>query len=198
MTQIKTTFFEDVCAYFKNNESRYISNFNFSACELWLCNEICKVINFDLKLQESSKGSLFCYNEDQKRDLSIYTSRPDGYAELLEHIEVKLIYPTTKSKSDIYQDDLINKIICTHKGSHQVSGWVFFIWTDHYKGKYTPENFTADKVDNFKQSIADRVLDLQVNNLHHIIDDYIHWRGEEKRIVVNALTITQLRTVLVN
>lgn len=190
--------FNDVIEYIKENPEKYIYNFNFSACELWLCNEICRILNF-----ENSKGIVkddkeFAYNEDHKRDLSIYKSINKNKSNLLEHIEVKIVYPSQfLHHQNNWLDSLFNKLDCSstkkmaHNGYH---GWVFFVWTsdDKYK-KILPDSdsfFTRD-TSFIHDKIGFRYTSETGFRCVDILDDSFMWRGEEKRIVVKGMQFTK-------
>ncbi|WP_206744033.1 hypothetical protein, partial [Vibrio cyclitrophicus] len=187
--------FDDVIMYMRENSLSYLHQFNFSACELWLCNEICKILNFDVENSVSSLRKEFVYNEDNKRDISIYNETSE--LKLLEHIEVKVVYPTNKLTHKInWLDSLKNKL----EGSSNVSscglnGWVFYVWTscDKYKKLYPdPLTFFQRDAYDISQKLGSEYVSVSEFQCLDIIDDNFLWRGEEKRIVVKGMAFNKV------
>lgn len=195
MSYSEQDIFDFICAHFNGNPQRYASNFNFSACELWLCNEICNIANFELL--NRSDENLFLYNEDHKRDLSLYAHRSNGYDELLHHIEVKLIYPTTKSVSDNAIALLLNKLRSANPNNKN-SGWIFLVWTsDHkYLNRYSANDFFAQKTRDIESTLQQADPQYVITHRAEFVDGTLRWKGQDKRITVKALAIRPVKSII--
>lgn len=175
----------------------YFPRFNYSACELWLCTELCHLINFEGgNLQASSDGEAFLYNEDYKRDLTLYLSGRSGSPKIASHIEVKIIYPVARSKFDESVDNLFQKLKSSFHADYNQEGWIYLVWTQHYSS--TPESFFKSRIEWLEEQLGSKeFLDHENNQLrpyysqvHGIADGSINWRGEDKRIVVKAIAFS--------
>ena len=181
----------------KSHSDHYFPRFNYSACELWLCTEICHIINAgEQGLQQRSRGKVFLYNEDKKRDLTLYSSGETKKPVIEKHIEVKVIYPVSKSKfgSSIYS--LCKKLSKTLDATYPLEGWVYLVWTQHYK--ISPDEFFETRLDwlttavNEKEYFGDSGKQYQpvFSEIKEIAEACLTWRGQEKRIIVKAIAFS--------
>lgn len=183
--------FKYLCEYLADNNSHYGSRFNYASCELWLCQEACQIINFGSRNYHlNTEIPFFCYNEDNKRDLSFYTFDGQNYSTLISHIEVKLIYPTYNSKKSNKIKELYNKLVINNNDNITTAAWVFLVWTDYYEAKEDCEQFFSSSL-----SLIESYNDISINKhndqkILSVIDTTIPWRGTNKRIVVKALSFT--------
>lgn len=196
---IKNKFhlFTHSCAMLNARGEHYLPRFNYSACELWLCTELCHLINYDGgQLQVLSGGDYFIYNEDYKRDLTLYGQGTTHRPTILSHIEVKLIYPIARSGFNEAIDSLYLKLKNAYHNDYHQEGWVYLIWTEHYS--LSPEAFFASRIEWIQSHLAERTVSDSENRplspiytgVQDIVDGAINWRGEEKRIVVKAMAFS--------
>ena len=199
ITLIQNRFylFNQTSSLLNARAEHYLPRFNYSACELWLCTEICHLVNYDDgKLQALSAGDNFIYNEDYKRDLTLYAAGKSDRPTILLHIEVKLIYPVSRSGFNESIDSLCLKLKNSYHGNYHQEGWVYLVWTQHYA--ISPEIFFASRSEWIQTHLAEKtraddnnnLLSLFCTGLQDIADGTINWRGEEKRIVVKALAFS--------
>ncbi|PSW71889.1 hypothetical protein C9J41_19145 [Photobacterium sp. GB-50] len=191
--------FDDIITNLSNNTERFIYQFNFSACELWLCNEICRILNFEEGDGTSAGKNEFAYNEDNKRDISIYKSLSSSESSLLEHIEVKVVYPSQNlTRDENWLDSLVCKLDSA-SGNNDSSigyhGWVFFVWTSDlkYSKKYPePEMFFDKDVEFIQNKIGNCYESPSRFKSIDVIDGNFEWRGEDKFIVVKGMQFTKI------
>ncbi|EOZ9392538.1 hypothetical protein [Enterobacter cancerogenus] len=178
-----------------NHAKKYLPRFNYSACELWLCTELCHIINFDgLNLHRDSNGDTFIYNEDCKRDLTLYSEGHSDKPKKLLHIEAKVIYPSSNCKNSIKH--LCDKLNRTRNIEYTQEGWVYLVWTQHYN--ILPENFFNDRIKRLKEAVELNIstdeygnkLNVMYSDIHEICDGEILWRGNHKRIIVKAIAFS--------
>lgn len=188
---MKDIYFERVCEYFSNHKKWYSKRFSYSACELWLCVEACNILNFDHEKAFSlSEDSKYCFNEDAKRDLTIYNTLND---EVISHIEVKLLYPSySLSKSNMKIQEVFDKFK-NKKANEQcnLSGWFFLIWSSLNKGAYiTSEKFFNDKVNQIKlMTDENENFSFDESNYTHVLEDVFKWKEGTKEIIVKAIYV---------
>lgn len=177
--------------------NHYLPRFNYSACELWLCAEICHLVNYDGgNIQSISDGDIFLYNEDFKRDLTLYSGGITNKPTILHHIEVKLIYPTAVSKFTESVNSLYDKIYNSGHSDYNQEGWVYLVWTQHYD--ISPDVFFESRVEWLKSLLdskecydkENKKLITLYSHLHDIAEGSIKWRGENKKIIVKAISFT--------
>lgn len=187
--------FSESSSSLKLKAQSYFPRFNYAACELWLCTELCHIINFgELNLHSESKGDIFIYNEDCKRDLTLYSDGLNSKPKKLLHIEAKIIYPSSGRYNTI--KDLCNKLNRTRTSDYIQEGWVYLVWTQHYG--IQPDNFFDDRIKWMKEAIeSNDFIDKHGNKLkaiyseiHEICDGELRWRGSEKRIIVKAIAFS--------
>ncbi|MEA9390279.1 hypothetical protein SJI19_06915 [Acerihabitans sp. TG2] len=195
--QQKFNLFSQSSSILNESSEHYLPRFNYSACELWLCTELCHLINFEgHKLQALSDGDLFLYNEDNKRDLTLYSSGKTKQPKILTHIEVKVIYPVAKSKFDNAINNLYQKLKSSRHSDYNQEGWIYLVWTQHYAVPL--EDFFVSRIEWLKESLDSKAFfDHEDNQLrphyaqvHNIADGSIAWRGEKKQIVVKAIAFS--------
>lgn len=190
----------EVCRYILANDERYARRFNFAASERWICTEICHIVNFDLglnPLEETEDKQYSLYDEDEKRDLSLY----QGYnerAKLIKHIEVKVVYPMDGHKSKWFKP-LLSTMQTSLNKLYDTEGWVFLVWTSgvRKRDKYrTPESF----FDSIKKYIkSERTKELLGNvflpDLHFlsVAETNFTWCGAPKRVVVKAMRVNMIK-----
>ncbi|QCR38354.1 hypothetical protein [Nissabacter sp. SGAir0207] len=190
----------EICRHIGAQPGRYARRFNFASCELWLCTEICHIFNFDLghaHFPALGDGRYFLYNEDDKRDLSLYRdlSQDEGafQHQLLTHIEAKVAYPNQNPPKN-WLKSLTMKMAKYRGAGVALEGWVFLTWTsdDKYKKTPQPEQFFANVE---AQLLGEEALGLLGETWvveperYPVIDEVFEWRGRPKRIVVQALRI---------
>ncbi|MGO2236165.1 hypothetical protein B6N13_00625 [Marinomonas sp. UCMA 3892] len=190
--------FDDAIKHIMKNSEQYLYQFNFSACELWLCNELCKILNFEAGTGVSSEKNEFIYNEDKKRDLSIYHWDKNGTEKLLEHIEVKVVYPKYLLSHKVnWLDSLVNKLDRSQLNFNEYigyHGWVFFVWTSDrtYSKKYpNPTDFFNRDTQEIKTKLPHCYNSKTDFQCVDIIDGSFLWRGVTKRIVVKGMQFTK-------
>ena len=177
--------FNELNSYIAKNPERYLSRFNFSACELWLCTEICHILNFELTAPKNQ--GWFVYNEDYKRDISVYCDE-----KLLSHIEVKVVYPnySLTAKKNWYGSLETKFSMLAEEYKPQKTNqlaWVYFIWTsqvDSLKRYNTMDLFFSKTIEDVTKMHKCSKL-----NFIDVLDSCIYWRGQKKRIVVKALEL---------
>lgn len=187
--------FSQSSSVLSHKAKNYLPRFNYAACELWLCTELCHIINFDeLNLHGISNGDIFIYNEDCKRDLTLYSEGQSDSPRKLLHIETKVIYPSSKGKNAVKH--LCNKLNRTRNAEYIQEGWVYLVWTQHYN--ISPEKFFNDRIEWLKEVVELNTLtDKHGNQLnaiysdtHDICDGDICWRGAKKKIIVKAIAFS--------
>lgn len=175
----------------------YYSRFNYASCELWLCTEICHAINHEGQgLQQVSQGDFFLYNEDYKRDLTLYSSGRALTPKIETHIEMKVVYPVSKAKCLESMENLFNKLARSFNFGHQLEGWVYLVWTQHYN--LTPDDFFDSRISWIQEKIKSKgKVDEQSNKkmtyfseIKTIADGILKWRGMDKRIIVKAIAFS--------
>jgi len=175
----------------------YYSRFNYAACELWLCTEICHAINHEGQgLQLVSQGDLFLYNEDYKRDLTLYSSGRALTPKIETHIEVKVVYPVSKGKCLESMDSLFNKLASSFNFGHQLEGWVYLVWTQHYN--LTADEFFDSRISWIQEDIKLKGEQYEQSNkkspyfseLKTITEGILKWRGMDKIIIVKAIAFS--------
>ena len=187
--------FSESSSVLNRKANSYLPRFNYAACELWLCTELCHIINFEgLNLHTDSNGEVFIYNEDCKRDLTLYSDGHSSPPQKLLHIEAKVIYPTSGCKNDI--QNLCNKLNKSRNSAYMQEGWVYLVWTENHNIR--PDRFFNDRIDKLKQTIESNKATLEDGNnltsvcsdVHEICDGNICWRGSKKRIIVKAIAFS--------
>ncbi|ROP62231.1 hypothetical protein EDF81_0714 [Enterobacter sp. BIGb0383] len=183
-----------------DRSTHYYPRFNYSACELWLCTELCHLINFEEgNLHTASDGEVFIYNEDYKRDLTLYQSGTTNQPEMVKHIEVKVLYPVTRSGFEDSVENLYQKLKKSLHADSSQEGWIYLVWTQHYR--VSADDFFASRIEWLKEHLAVKALfndnNTRLNPLYSglrdICDGSIIWRGEEKRIVVKAIAFSFIK-----
>lgn len=183
--------FNDTIKFISTHQETYLKRFNFAACELWLCTEICHFLNFNENTGISSKGEEFAYNEDRKRDISLYTGNRTPL--LTDHIEAKVVYPTNRlTTKDNWLYSLKNKIeksITNATHDVQYHGWVFGVWTsdDKYIKKHgDPATFFERDHNVIRERLKENYTSPSDFKYIDIMNGTFLWRGKEKRIVVKG------------
>lgn len=180
-------YLNDVCAFFRENQDWYLTRFGYAACELWLCAEICNILNFDHPSAFAKQGSKkFCFNEDKRRDLTIYDDAIQS-GHISSHIEVKLLYPSYSAKK---KKTKLHELIKKQANSE----WIFMIWTSTWSGSFKNKHdfFTAALAD-----IADYAHEYPVGNTLSqsaaidVIDGTFDWRDVRKEIAVKAISLNR-------
>ena len=191
---VEDIYFRSVCRFIKEREMWYATRFSYASCELWLCVEACNIINFDDEDMALSKKDMFCYNEDNKRDLTIYKNNTE---EKIAHIEVKLLYSGysyLKSRNKI--DEVFDKFNKTFDNENETleSGWIFMIWSSSKCGSNkNPDDFFKNSMKNIKESIEERSEGFSIDDSHlvGVIDKEFKWRNDYKRIIVKAVYVSK-------
>jgi len=184
-------YLKRVCEFIASKKEWYGKRFGYSACELWLCVEACNILNFDSDASfVNNKENKCCFNEDGKRDLSIYD---DELNIIANHIEVKVLYPSygsAKSENkikEVFDKFNINDSAC----SENLHGWFFLIWSSMNKGSFlSPENFfsqTIQKIENL--AVNDRNFAGNKLEMIPVLKEIFKWRGADKEIVVQAVSV---------
>jgi len=196
--KIEDVYFKGVCEFIKERQDWYSTRFSYASCELWLCVEACSILNFDHSILALTKDqdNMFCYNEDDKRDLTIYKSDTEKQ---VAHIEAKLLYSGysyLRSRQKIDEVfDKFNKTIDNEKNTNALkSGWIFMIWSSTKKGRYkNPDDFFNDSLRNIKESIEERheFFVLDESKMMNVIDKEFDWRDDYKRIIVKAVYVSK-------
>ncbi|KHS78711.1 MULTISPECIES: hypothetical protein [Pectobacterium] len=183
-----------VCDFLRDNQEWYLKRFGYAACELWLCSEICNILNFDHNAS-LDKLNKFCFNEIEKRDLTIYENTANGLAKMLSHIEVKLLYPAyQKSKKKGKLDELVKKLSSDSEKLGK-SGWIFMVWTSANAGSYKESSdFFNDAFEEIKKYFDMKNNDYVTSSFGviDIIGDVFGWRGGEKEIIVKAIAVNHI------
>lgn len=179
------------------HSDHYFPRFNYSACELWLCTEICHIINAGEKgLQSLSGGEVFLYNEDGKRDLTLYSSGETDAPVIEKHIEVKLIYPTDNYTFISSVNDLCRKLSQSLDKTYRLEGWVYLVWTQHYA--ISPDAFFETRLNRLTEVVNAReyigASGIKYRPIFSMVKDIaegcLTWRGQEKKIIVKAVAFS--------
>lgn len=188
---MQDVYFKRMSDFIKSNQEWYGKRFSYSACELWLCVEICNILNFDhptLSFVKTGENKC-CFNEDNKRDLSIYN---DDLRTMENHIEVKLLYPSYgKIKSELKINEVFDKFNNNIIEGVSCSGWFFFIWSSLKKGSFeNAEDFFKYKEEQVKE-IAKKNKNFKnaIPEIENILTHSFSWRNTEKEIVVKAMSL---------
>lgn len=184
------SYLDNIASYIKEKESWYLKRFGYAACELWFCVEACNILNFDHPLYsfEKTDNGKFCFNEDDKRDITIYNKDQT----IDSHIEVKLLYPSyTPSKTNKKIDEVFNKFNeYKIKNNELREGWFILIWSSSNRGKYKEneaDKFFNDTIEKIKnKNINDSVAEYIVLP---VLDNSFKWRSYDKEIIVKAIKI---------
>ncbi|GKW13750.1 hypothetical protein PEC301899_40320 [Pectobacterium carotovorum subsp. carotovorum] len=186
-------YFKMVCDFLRDNNKWYLKRFGYAACELWLCSEICNILNFDHDLSfNNTEEDKICFNEDKKRDLTVYESSSD---KILSHIEVKLLYPSytrSKRKEKMYE---LEKKLSRDMAKPGDSGWIFMIWTSANHKRYIDRNaFFDESISDINEYINESHMPYAVSQLDviNIFDDEFDWRRGKKRLTVKAIAINHI------
>lgn len=198
---------QDACAAFslfntssdrlKAHSAHYFPRFNYAACELWLCNEICHLVNAgENGVQQMSDGDVFLYNEDAKRDLTLYTGGRTATPEIKKHIEVKVAYPVEKSKFLDSIRNLREKLTPSLDAEYRLEGWVYLVWTQHYA--ISPDAFFETRLHWLKTELASGeyrgasgiTYQPMFSTVKEIAEGNLTWRGQDKHIVVKAVAFS--------
>jgi hypothetical protein len=150
-------------------------------------------LNFDHKSSFLNvKVNKFCFNDDSKRDLTVYESTSVNTANILSHIEVKLLYPAySLSKRTSKITELLSKIEC-NKNRVADSGWFFIIWTSVNRGHYkSSDAFFDDALSDIRFWVEKSHSSYHLSScgMTNIINGCFDWRGDKKEIIVKAVAI---------
>lgn len=182
-----------VCDFLKEKKEWYLPRFGYSACELWLCSEICNILNFDHELSfHKTQSNLFCFNEDRKRDLTVYESITENKYNISSHVEVKLLYPAYSKKKVNTKLCELEKSLYRNAVRSGDNGWIFIIWTSAKTGNYKDgDSFFEEMHSNIKCWVEKNEIkySLSEQGLIYIFGDEFDWRGIKKEIIVKAVAI---------
>lgn len=187
------SFFYTVSERFNERGNEYSRRFVLSSCEQWLSTEMCMLINEKYHL--SDHGRFFCYNEDDRRDLTFYLCDEIGRPEILGHAEIKLIYPVSVPKRKKNIEHLVSRVVRYHTLRYSTEGWCFFIWTSGYEKDCTADTFFSLMSEELSMSVNDKARRLYLptptfGSLVSLCDTHIKWRGESVRIIARAIPFT--------
>ncbi|MDV5140222.1 hypothetical protein [Chimaeribacter arupi] len=191
------SFFYEVSDRLKAHSAHYFPRFNYAACELWLCNEICHLVNAgENGLQQMSDGDVFLYNEDNKRDLTLYTAGRNIKAEIQKHIEVKVAYPHSKSDFMGEIKSLCKKLSKSLDKQYRLEGWVYLVWTQYYA--ISPDAFFETRLHWLKTELTSGeyrgasgiTYQPMFSTVKEIAEGNLTWRGQDKHIVVKAVAFS--------
>lgn len=184
------SYLDSVVSYIKEKEDWYLKRFGYAACELWFCVEACNILNFDHPLYSFEKkgNGKFCFNEDDRRDITIYNKDQT----IDSHIEVKLLYPSySPSKTNKKINEVFDKFDAYKIKENELrEGWFIFIWSSSNRGKYKEgeaDKFFNDMIEKIKSSNTnDSISDYVVLP---VLDNSFKWRSYDKEIIVKAINI---------
>lgn len=178
-------YLHNVVSYIKENEDWYLKRFGYAACELWFCVEACNILNFDHSLYsfEALNNGMFCFNEDDKRDITIYNRDQS----INTHIEAKLLYPAYGlSKSNKKINEVFDKFDTYKiKGNEKREGWFILVWSSLNKGKYK-ENESECFFNNNIKRIAEMSKNSEIIVLD-VLNNRFKWRSYNKEIIVKVV-----------
>lgn len=184
-------YLKRVCDFIASKKEWYGKRFGYSACELWLCVEACNILNFDSDASFSNnKENKCCFNEDGKRDLSIYD---DELNIIANHIEVKVLYPSYGAKkSENKIKEVFDKFNMSDSAcSENLHGWFFLVWSSMNKASFSsPEDFFAKSIQKIENLVI-KDTNFSGNKLETmpVLSEIFKWRDTEKEIVVQAVSI---------
>lgn len=192
--------FEFITEHLARPEKEYKYNFNYAACELWLCNEICKALNQNPSIWGAEDDKAYAYNERQKVDIGLF----DEQGEFSEIVEVKVVYPALGEYSlenrDNYLSKLKNKLENERnirQGDLDYHGWVFYVWTSYeeYEKRFVDPAvfFAAHSPNHITKVLGAGFESADGFEMRDILDEVILWRGDKKTITVKAIQFN-LRT----
>ena len=172
-------YLKRVCDFIASKKEQYGKRFGYSACELWLCVEACNILNFDSDASfANNKESKCCFNEDGKRDLSIYD---DELNIIANHIEVKMLYPSygsAKSKNKI--NEVFDKFNSSAPAcAKNLAGWFFLIWSSMNKGTFEySEDFFEKSIRQIEDlAVGDDNFRDNKTEVLPVLKENFKWRG---------------------
>lgn len=181
------SYLHNVVSYIKEKEDWYLKRFGYAACELWFCVEACNILNFDHPLYsfEALNNGKFCFNEDDKRDITIYNRDQS----IDSHIEVKLLYPAYgQSKTNKKINEVFDKFnTYPLKRDEKREGWFILIWSSANRGSHKEDdsegffNDAIERITSLNQSSELSVMD--------VLNNSFKWRSYSKQIIVKAVKI---------
>ena len=175
-------YFTRVCKYISENPNNYKENFMFAACENWLRNEICKIINFKLEPNFKETESSYAFDEKKKIDLQIIDA--DG----VHNIELKTIYLTTHGKSKSIADTLSRQMKDNIENTKTSEGWVFFICNSNHKKSINLDSSTQWVINQAHKSICSHLTLLkEKTNPILLLSEHIRWKCIDQYVAVSAI-----------
>lgn len=191
MANIKKSFY-DVTQYLSRNSAHAVRRVMGAACENWLRTEICAILNFECESGVSTADGEFAYDEDEKRDISIYKESA-GVPILRHHIELKVVYPSyalTPSADWVtaLQLQLERQSKETEPDDCRRHGWVFGIWYSRYQGKVDQGEFFSQMSSCLQQVFGEKMYTTQHKySAEPVFEERLNWRGKEMDVVMRAI-----------
>ncbi len=153
---------------------------------------MCGLIND--KYHGQSNGRFFCYNEDNKRDITFYVCDEHDAPAIKGHSEVKLIYPLQASKRKSSIDSLIDKVLRCNQCEYPVEGWFFLVWNSYYEDRYSASDFFSIVKNEIQQSFSyehQRMgsSSFVIPEMVDFCNSEIKWRGRNISIKVKAIPV---------
>ncbi len=191
MANVKSAFYK-IIEHLKEKEEHTSKILIGPACENWLRSES----NFALNFNDSEFGALncneFCYEEDKKRDITIYSDSDDP---IVTHaIEIKAVYPagngTISSKWLNKLHEQLSRPLHsdeTKKTSH--IGLIFAIWTSSYN--CTPREYFSRLSSLIESKFSSTIYTTQDKYKFRPIihETSIDWREADMKVAMSALYI---------
>ncbi len=202
MANIKKCFY-DVISYLNQNDelqdnhSHYLRRFFGSANENWLRTEICAILNFDTHGGIPNKEKEYAYDEDEKRDISIYSIKRDENDEyvkdeLQHHIELKCFSSGLPGEASIRKtlEDLKRQLSTDSYPSSKKHGWMFFTKSNYHNIEL---KLYFERAKKLIQEVfpKDSYTTLHNYTLEHVISGKFDWCGEEAELNIKALYVTR-------
>lgn len=187
MADIQAAFY-DVKDFLSSNPSS-AQRLMGAACENWLRTEICSILNFENGKGISRHDEEFAYDEDEKRDISIY--RGNESPQLLHHIELKVAYASySTAKHTEWIKSLKKQLERPAKASEpnnvQRHGWIFSIWTT-YNIHIEPQEYFQGIQHRLTNSFTtDEYTEQPEFRTEQILDTVLPWRGSTTRVIMKG------------
>nr|ELR5112663.1 hypothetical protein [Providencia stuartii] len=188
-------YFTKVCEYISDNQNNYKENFMFAACENWLRNEICKIINFKLNHNFSETSNEWAFDETKKIDITVKNKNNNTN----ELIELKTVYPSTCKDVKTIFNSAIDKTTKNLKqeGCIFSEAWIFFIANSNHMGSHISSMHEAKEwISDTKITFESMTRDLGNNSLSVVSPQYllveaedIRWSAQTCFVAVGAIKI---------
>ena len=194
MVDIKKSFY-DVTKSLCNEPNRNARRLMGAACEDWLKREICSILNFESGEGVQPDRGEFVYDEDEKRDISIYRDTEKG-VKLLHHVELKVVYPgysrTTQAEwVNSLQEQLERARGEGESGGARRHGWVFGVWTDYYKN-VDQNRFFSETSKCLREVFSEQEYTTQHSfSMEGVLDEWLPWRGGRVEVVMKGTCFSQ-------